>query len=125
MFTKHGDNSYSFAFEDGDAGALATAQGLKPQTLEVGDEKEFVATAQDEFGETAAVAVSGSEKGSFTMAGFIVDETAFKAAKSFTFDGRYYIITGRKRSRGASEFEKGEFSGECYTSVDGLAAATT
>lgn len=115
-FTQHGNTDYTFGFNDVDAAAIAAAIGLKPQTLSLNYEPEFTAEAQDENGEVASVVV-GQHKIGFTLTGYIVDEALLKAADSFTYDGRYFIIKGLKIDHANTEFRKGECTGESYAGI--------
>lgn len=115
-FTQHGNTDYAFGFDDPDASTIATAVGLKPQTLSLVYEPEFQAEAQDENGEVASVVV-GPDKINFTMNGYVVDESLLKSADSFEYDGRYYIIQGRKIDSANTDFKKGELTGVSYAGV--------
>ena len=115
-FTQHGDTDYEFGFDSAEASAIAAAVGLKPQTLSLSFEPEFQAEAQDEFGNVASVVV-GDDMINFTMAGYVVDEALLKAATNFEFDGRYFIIQGRKLDRANKEFLQGELTGKSYIGI--------
>ena len=115
-FTQHGSADYSFGFNDVDATAIASAVGLKPQTLSLNYEPEFTAEAQDENGEVASVVV-GQDKVSFTMNGYITDEALLKTADSFDYDGRHYIVMGKKLDHSNTEFRKGELTGMSYLGI--------
>jgi hypothetical protein len=115
-FTQHGDTDYVFGFDSADAAAIAEAIGLKPQTLSLSYEPEFQAEAQDENGEVASVVV-GQDKIGFTMSGYIVDEELLKTAEAFEYDGRYYIITGRKLDHANTDFRKGELTGTSWANI--------
>jgi hypothetical protein len=115
-FTQHGSTDYVFGFNDAGATALAESIGLKPQTLSLQYEPEFTAEAQDENGEVASVVV-GQDKVNFTMTGYITDEAALEAATDFEFNGRFYIIMGRKFDTANTEFKKGELSGMSYANI--------
>lgn len=117
-FTQHGDTGYEFGFQSGEAAAIATAIGLKPQTISLSYEPEFTAEAMNEVGEVAAMAV-GPDKISFTLSGYVTDESLLKGADAFTFDGRYFIITGRKLDSSNVEFRKGEVSGVSHLLITG------
>lgn len=116
-FTQHGDTDYEFAFESTDAAAIATAIGLKPQTLSLSYEPEFQAEAMDEVGEIASKVV-GQDKISFTMTGYIVDRALLKAATAFEYDGRYFIVEGKKLDESNSDFKKGELTGTSYANIE-------
>ncbi len=116
-FTQHGNQDYVFGFESVEAATLAAAVGMKPQTLSLNYEPEFQAEALGGTGEVESVVV-GPDKVSFTLSGYITDEELFKAADSFEFDGRFFIIQGRKLDSGATEFKKGELTGVSYNGVD-------
>ncbi len=115
-FTQHGDPDYSFGFNSVEAAAIALAIGLKPQTLSLNYEPEFQAEAQDEDGNVAAVVV-GDDKIGFTMSGYIVDAALLKGAASFEYDGRFYIIMGRKLDESNTDFKKGELTGTSYIKI--------
>lgn len=117
-FEQFGDQDYVFGFQDEDAAALAASNGLKPQTLSVSFEPEFQADATDETGQIAAKVV-GPDKGSFTMSGYVVNQTQFLDATDFTYDGKFYIITGRKLDASNQDFVKGEFTGETFEKITG------
>lgn len=117
-FTQYGDNTYRFGFGDAGATAIAAAVGLKPQTLSVSSQPEFTAEAKNEDGLTASFVV-GDSKSTFTMSGFIDDVDLFNATgATFTFDGRFYIVTDRKRDVSNTDFEKGEMTGVSYPLID-------
>lgn len=117
-FTQHGDQSYVFGFQDAGATAIAATAGIKPQTLSVSYEPEFQAEATNEEGQIAAKVV-GPDKGSFTLSGYLVDEAAFAAATDFSYDGKFFIITGRKTDSSNQDFVKGELTGEYYPLITG------
>lgn len=123
-FTKFGDNTYKFSFDAAEAAAIAAATGLKPQELQINSEPEYVAEALDEAGETAAVAV-GEDKRTFTMSGYIVDETKFdEQGLDFTFDSKFFIITGRQKTEAARDYAKGQLTGVSYKNVTAEIVAT-
>lgn len=115
-FTQHGDTDYVFGFDSVEAAAIATAVGLKPQTLSLSYEPEFTAEAMDEAGEVASVVV-GQDKVAFTMSGYITAEATLIAADSFEFDGRNYIVMGKKIDHSNTEFRKGELTGVSYAGI--------
>ena len=117
-FTQHGNLDYTFGFDSVDAAAIAVAIGLKPQTLSLSYEPEFTAQAQDEMGEVASMVV-GQDKISFTMSGYITDEDLLKVADAFSYDGRYYVVTGKKIDHSNTEFRKGELTGVSYAGIAG------
>lgn len=114
--TEHGDAAYVFGWDDTDAGAIATATGLKPQSLKVSGAAEYVAKAENEDGVPAAMAVAPDGR-TFTMSGYVVDKTKFDAAKAFTYESRYYVITGRSIDTESKEYRKGEFTGEQHDEI--------
>lgn len=116
-FRQHGDTDYVFGFDSVEAAAIAAACGIKPQTLSLNYEPEFTAEAQDEAGEVASVVV-GPDKIGFTLSGYVVDEDLIKTAASFEFEGRFFIIMGRKIDHSNTEFRKGEFTGTSYVNVE-------
>lgn len=118
MIQEHGDGNYIFGWGDEDALAIATATGLVPQTLKLSGAAEYVSKAEDEEGVPAAMAVAPDGR-TFTMTGYIVDLIKFKAAASFNFDGKYYVITGRNRDYENKEYVKAEFSGEQHDKITG------
>lgn len=115
-FTQHGDTDYEFGFDSVEAAAIAAAVGLKPQTLSLNYEPEFQAEALDELGNVASVVV-GDDKINFTMSGYIVDDALLKSASSFEFEGRYFIIMGRKTDTSNTDFLKGELTGTSYVNI--------
>lgn len=116
-FTKFGDGSYKFSFGSGEAATIATAVGLKPQELRISGEPEFTAEAIDEEGEVAAFAVAQDKK-TFTLEGYITDEVLFEAeGLDFTFDGRFFIVTGRERTVAARDYQKGNLTGVSYAKI--------
>jgi len=117
-FQQHGSADYKFAFDDMDAAAIAAAVGVKPQTLSLSYEPEFTAEATDEGGMVAAVAV-GEDKINFTLDGYVTDESLIKTGASFEYDGRYFIVMGRKIDTGSTTFKKGQLTGMSYVNVDG------
>ena len=114
--TQHGSEDYVFGFNDGGAATIATAVGLKPQTLSINWEPEFTAEAQDENGKVASFVVA-DKKGSFTLTGYVVDEEALEAAESFTYGGKYFIVTGYKVDTSNTDFRKGEITGVSYSGI--------
>jgi len=116
-FTQHGNQDYEFGFHSVEAAAIATAIGLKPQTLSLGYEPEFRAEAQDENGEVATV-VLGPRKIAFTMNGYVVDETLLKAAEAFEYDGRYFIIENLKIDESNTDFKKAELTGNSWLGIE-------
>ena len=115
-FTQKGSTDYTFGFDSVDATAIATAVGLKPQTLSLTYEPEFTSEAQDENGEVASVVI-GQDKIGFTMSGYITDEALLRDAADFSYDGRFYIVTGRKIDHSNTEFRKGELTGTSYAGI--------
>jgi hypothetical protein len=112
-FTQHGDQDYVFGFQDAGAAAIAAAAGVKPQTLSISYEPEFQAEATNEEGQIAAKVI-GPDKGTFTLSGYLVDDSAFGSATNFTYDGKFFIITGRKTDASNQDFVKAELTGEYY-----------
>jgi hypothetical protein len=115
-FTQHGIQDYEFGFQSVAAAAIAAAIGLKPQTLSLSFEPEFQAEAMDENGEVASKVV-GQDKVTFTMNGYVTDAALLTAAVSFEYDGRFYIITGRKVDESNTDFKKGEVTGESFAGI--------
>jgi len=116
---EHGDSTYVFGWGDGVALAIATATGLIPQTLKISAAPEYIAHAEDEDGLKAAKAVAQSAR-TFTMNGYLVDQTKFDDAASFTFESRYYVIEGRDVDVESKEYRKCSFTG---SQNDGITAA--
>lgn len=116
-FTQHGNQDYVFGFSSPDAATIAAAIGMKPQTLSLSYEPEFQAEAQNQDGEIEAKVV-GPDKITFTMSGYVVDEELLKDAGSFEFDGKFFIITGRKLDLSNTDFQKGELTGESYANIE-------
>lgn len=115
-FNQFGDKTYKFGFQDAGATSIATAVGIKPQTLSISSEPEFEAEAQDQDGTTKSFVV-GPDKFSFTLSGYLTDQAKFKTGKSFTYDGQFYIITGRKRDIANQDFTKGELTGVGFKNI--------
>jgi len=115
-FTQKGNTDYTFGFNSAGAAAIAASVGLKPQTLSLSYEPEFTSEAQDENGEVASVVI-GQDKINFTMNGYITDEDLLKESKSFTYDGRFFIVMGRKVDTSNTEFTKGELTGMSYAGI--------
>lgn len=115
-FTQHGDQTYVFGFNDPAAEAIAAAVGIKPQTLRIGSEPEFTAEAKDESGMTAAYVV-GDDKHTFAMEGYVVDVDLFKAASSFEFDSKTFIINKKDRDTSNQDFQKGSFEGVSFAQI--------
>ncbi|CAB4159174.1 hypothetical protein UFOVP736_24 [uncultured Caudovirales phage] len=119
-FTQHGNGDYEFGFNDPDALLIAAAVGVKPQTLSLAYTPEFTASAENENGETESVVV-GEDMVDFTLSGYLVDKDLFEDGLSFEFDGRYFIVMGRKRDLSNKEFVKAELTGKSHKLVTGLA----
>mgnify|MGYP003655684440 CR=1 FL=1 len=117
--TEHGEAEYVFGWDDTDAAAIATATGLRPQTLKISGAPEYIAHAEDEDGLKAAKAVANDAR-TFTMNGYLINKASFEAAKSFTFETRYYIIEGRDMDVESKEYRKASFTG---SQNDGITAA--
>lgn len=118
-FEKFGDGSYRFGIDSVEAAAIKASTGLVPQKISFQGEPEFVAEATNELGLAAAMAVA-QDKQTFTMEGNIVDLALYQAVgASFTFDGRFYIVTGRSRDVAPREYEKGTLTGVSYLGVTG------
>jgi hypothetical protein len=115
-FTQKGSTDYTFGFDSVDAAAIAAAVGLKPQTLSLNYEPEFTAEAQDENGEVASLVI-GQDKVAFTLSGYITDEALLSAATEFSYDGRFYIVMGKKIDHSNTEFRKGELTGMSYAGI--------
>ena len=117
-FTQHGSTSYKFAFNSGEAASIATACGLKPQSIDFSAEPEYVAEAEDENGEVDSVVV-GQTKHGFTMSGYIIDAADFAACvgTNFAFRSKHCIITGAKETDANRDFQKGEVTGVAYAGV--------
>jgi hypothetical protein len=117
-YTQYGDQDYVFGFDDAAASAIAAAIGVKPQTLSVSGTPEFTAEGKNIDGMTEAFVV-GDQKFSFTMSGFLVDKALFDAASlSFTYDGRFYIVTDRKRDISNVDFQKAELTGVSFILIE-------
>lgn len=116
-FEQHGNQDYQFGFHDADAATIADVIGLKPQTLSLSYEPEFVAKALDENGEVASMVV-GQDKVNFTMSGYVVDPALLKAATAFEYDGWFLVITSKKYDESNTDFGKGEVSGEGHKGID-------
>lgn len=115
-FTQHGNQDYVFGFDSVEAATIAAAVGLKPQTLSLAYSPEFEAQALDENGEVASEVV-GPDKIDFTMNGYVTDEALLTGAASFEFDGRFYVVKGRKIDHNNKEFRQGELTGTSHLGV--------
>ncbi len=113
--TKKGDTTYVFGF-DGSGTGIATSIGMKPMELKTQGAAEYVAKAEDEEGLTIAM-VTAADARTFTLTGYVINQTAFNDAEDFTFDGNFYIITGRNIDYSSKEFMKGEVTGEQYDGI--------
>jgi hypothetical protein len=116
--SEHGDGKYEFSWGNTDAAALETLLGVAPMTLSESGAAEFIAKAEDTTGHVAAMAV-GDDGKTFTLSGYLTDATKFEDAVSFTYEGDYFIITGRKRDTASKEYKKCEFTGESYSKITG------
>ncbi len=116
-FQKFGDGSYRFSLDSVEAAAIKAAVGLTPQKISFQGEPEFMAEAIDEEGLVAAMAVAQDKK-TFTMEGYITDLALFEATgASFTFDGNFYVVTGRNREAAPREYEKGTMTGVYHAGI--------
>jgi hypothetical protein len=112
-FQQYGSTDYTFGFDDPEAESIATAVGLKPQTLSISGEPEFTAEAKNLDGMTESFVV-GDNKFTFTMSGFVVDRSKLDDNASFEYDGRFFIVTGHKLDIANTDFQKGEVTGVSY-----------
>ncbi|NDE16086.1 hypothetical protein EBZ80_14260 [bacterium] len=116
-YTQHGDQDFIFGFDDPDAEAIAAAIGLKPMTLSIQASPEFEAEGKDEDGMTTCYVV-GQDKFTFTLTGYIVDKTLFNAtAPAFDFEGKKFIVNGKKRDLSNTDLMKGEVSGVAFAGI--------
>lgn len=116
---KFGDGSYRFGINSAEALAIRNAVGLAPQKISRQGEPEFTATAEDETGYVAALAVA-DDKQTFTMEGYIVDLAKFLATGgSFTLDGKFYVVTGRGQDSEPKLYEKGTLTGMFHSKITG------
>jgi hypothetical protein len=119
---QYGSQSYKFGFNDPAALAIASSIGIQPQTLTIDAEPEFEAEGKNLFSETEAYA-RGSAKRSFTMEGYIIDETLFEqvlagtASATFVFKSQVYIVKGGKRTVKNNEFQMGETTGVGFPKI--------
>lgn len=116
-FEQYGDPDYVFGIDDPEALTLASITGLKPETISISSEPEFTAEGKGVDGMTEAFAV-GDDKHAFTMSGYLVDEALFKAVKTFQFDDKLFIITGRKVDKSNVAFQKAEFTGVSFSKIE-------
>lgn len=123
MFTQFGAAKYKFSFTTASqtaavaAAAIELATGLAPQELQISSEPEFVAEADGADGTVDAVAVA-QDKRSFTLTGYITDMAKFnEEGLDFTFDGRFYIITGRQATKATKDFQKGQLTGSSWNNI--------
>lgn len=124
-FTLHGDQNYSFGFQDAAATTLATSLGFQPEELQLQGEPEFEESAKDADGETVAHVV-GAEMMNFTMRGYLVNATLFSAAagSGFQYDGRYYIISNTSIDEKNTDFVRVELTGKSYPRIDSQTTIT-
>lgn len=108
-YTQHGDTTYVFGL-DASSSALAASLGLKPQTVSSNREPEFIAEARDEDGMIASKVVA-EDMHTATVSGFLNDAVTFNAATDFTYNGRFYVVTGRKTDESNQDFIKAEITG--------------
>lgn len=112
-YTQHGSLDYVFGFDDPAAEQIASAIGVKPQTLSVSSEPEFTAEAKNLEGSTESVVV-GEDKFTFTLNGFVTDKNLLFTGATFDYDGRHYIVMNRKLDVSNEDFQKAELSGSSY-----------
>lgn len=117
---QYGSADYVFGFDDPEAEAIAAAVGIKPQTLSVSGEPEFTAEAKNLDGMTEAFVVA-DKKFTFTMSGFVVDKELVAAGGSFSYDGRFYILTGNKVDISNTDFQKAEVTGMSFPLITAAA----
>ena len=113
-FRQHGNQQYTFGFNDPNVAAIAAAIGLKPQTASIDVVHEFTAEAKNEDGVTAA-AVVGDPKYTCTLSGFIVSDDLFDGqGTAFNLNNRFFIVTSRKKDTSNTDFKKGEVTAVSY-----------
>lgn len=111
---QHGSQQYKFGFDDPAVAAIAAAIGLKPQTASISVEPEFQAEAKNENGQTDGVMV-GDPKYNCTLSGYITDDDLFDGqGTAFALNGRFYIVTSRKKDTSNVDFKKGEVQAVSY-----------
>ncbi len=112
--TKHtNDATIKFGWEADSTGilAIAGAVGMQPQELKLSGSAEYIAKAEALDGTVAAMAIA-PDKRQFTMTGYVTDSTLFNDAVSFTYDSKYYVISGRSLDASNKDYQKGELTGE-------------
>jgi len=122
-FTQFGDAKYKFGYANGEvttsdaAAAIETATGLAPMELQISSEPEFIAEAEGPDGTVEGLAVA-QDKYTFTVDGYITNRSKFEEdGLDFTFDGKFFIITGRQDTKGSKVFQKGQLTGVCYQGI--------
>ena len=114
-FSQFGSQVYSFGLGD-DTASIATAVGVKAQSLSISRSPEFTAEAKNEDGNVASYVVA-DDMLDFTLSGFLIDAALFTTGKSFTYDGHFFIVTGRKSDETNTDFTKCEITGKSYALI--------
>lgn len=115
---QHGNQDYSFGFDDPAAQGIGSTTGLVPQDLSVSGEPEFTAEGKDLYGLTVAF-VKADQKYNFTMSGYVVDKDLLdEASGTFTYEGKYFIVTSSKKDVSFNEFQKGEIQGVAFPLIN-------
>lgn len=114
-----------FGWEDDAAGitSIATGVGMQPQELKLSGSPEFVAKAEALDGTVAAMAIAPLGR-QFTLSGYVTDVTKFNDAVSFTYDQKYYIISGRSLDATNKDYMKGEVTGSQHDLITTSAELT-
>jgi hypothetical protein len=122
-FTQFGDAKFKFGYTVGgsdsatEAAAIETATGLAPAELSISSEPEFIAEAEGADGTIEGLAVA-QDKFSFTLDGLVTDRAKFEEeGLDFTYDGKFFIITGRSGNKGSKTFQKGQLTGVCHQGI--------
>lgn len=120
-YTKYGDGTYEFALEGVAVSSIKTACGIVPQKLQVGGTPEFTAEGLNEHGLTVTD-VTADDMFDGTLEGYLTDKTTFFAAKSFTLDGRFFIVKGRDHPREVRTMTKVTLTVRSYKLITGESA---
>lgn len=126
--TKHTgaqSGTIKFGWEEDHAGitGIAGGLGMQPQELKLAGSPEFVAKAEALDGTVAAMAIAPIGR-QFTLTGYVTDVTKFNDAVSFSYDSKYYVISGRSLDASNKEYMKGEVTGSQHDLITAGAALT-
>jgi hypothetical protein len=110
---------YSFGISNSAAQDIAATLGLQLTSINISQEPEFEAEAQNETGVTDGV-VLGPTMANFEAEGFIRDKTLFDAASggAFDYDGWYFIVRAVREQGSNRDFKKGSFTGKAHRGIE-------